>query len=164
MTAGQAKRAPEVKSALDEGDVTGAFHEFMNAFETFKEANNEKLKQLETRSADVVTVDKVERISQALDEQKQALDTLVLKKTRPMLGRGGAPLQDLERKQAFDAYMRSGDERGMRSLEEKAMSYARRRMVAIWCRMKRRQPSARGWRNSRRSAPSPRCGRFRVRF
>ncbi|SEB91673.1 phage major capsid protein, HK97 family [Nitratireductor aquibiodomus] len=123
MTAGQAKRAPEVKSALDEGDVTGAFHEFMNAFETFKEANNEKLKQLETRSADVVTVDKVERISQALDEQKQALDTLVLKKTRPVLGRGGAALHDLERKQAFDAYMRSGDERGMRSLEEKAMSY-----------------------------------------
>ncbi len=123
MTAGQAKRAPEVKSALDEGDVTGAFHEFMNAFETFKQANNDKLKQLETRSADVVTVDKVERISQALDEQKQALDTLVLKKTRPVLGRGGAALQDLERKQAFDAYMRSGDERGMRSLEEKAMSY-----------------------------------------
>ncbi|MEQ9245634.1 MAG: phage major capsid protein [Nitratireductor sp.] len=123
MTAGLAKRAPEVKSALDEGDVTGAFHEFMNAFETFKQANNEKLKQLETRSADVVTVDKVERISQALDEQKQALDTLVLKKTRPVLGRGGAALQDLERKQAFDAYMRSGDERGMRSLEEKAMSY-----------------------------------------
>ncbi|CAN0653451.1 Phage major capsid protein, HK97 family [Nitratireductor aquimarinus] len=124
MTAGLAKRAPEVKSALDEGDVTGAFHEFMNAFEAFKEANDEKLKQIETRSADVVTVDKVERISRALDEQKQALDTLVLKKTRPVLGRGGgAALQDLERKQAFDAYMRSGDERAMRSLEEKAMSY-----------------------------------------
>ena len=124
MTAGQAKRAPEVKSALDEGDVTGAFHDFMNAFESFKEANDEKLKQLETRSADVVTSEKVERISKALDEQKQALDTLVLKKSRPVLGRSGATtLQDLERKQAFEAYMRSGDERGIRSLEEKAMSY-----------------------------------------
>ncbi|WP_367715374.1 phage major capsid protein [Nitratireductor sp. GISD-1A_MAKvit] len=124
MTAGSAKRAPEVKSALDEGDVTGAFHDFMNAFESFKEANDEKLKQLETRSADVVTSEKVERISKALDEHKQALDTLVLKKTRPVLGRGGATaLQELERKQAFDAYMRSGDERDLRSLEEKAMSY-----------------------------------------
>lgn len=124
MTAGQEKRAPEVKSALDEGDVTGAFHDFMNAFESFKEANDEKLKQLETRSADVVTSEKVERISKALDEQKQALDTLVLKKSRPVLGRSGATtLQDLERKQAFEAYMRSGDERGIRSLEEKAMSY-----------------------------------------
>nr|WP_048649120.1 phage major capsid protein [Nitratireductor soli] len=124
MTADIAKRAPEVKSALDGSDLVGAFHEFMHSFETFKEANNEKLRQLEKRGADPVTEEKVERISRSLDEQKQAIDGLALKKARPALGRGGAfSFAELERKQAFEAYMRSGDERSLRALEEKSMSY-----------------------------------------
>ncbi|EKF19778.1 phage major capsid protein [Nitratireductor pacificus] len=123
MTEQRKMRAPEVKSAADQGDVTAAFEEFMTSFEAFKEANDEKLGQLERRGADPVTVEKVERISRALDAQKQAIDGLALKKARPALGRGGGGLAELERKQAFDAYMRSGDERSLRALEEKSMSY-----------------------------------------
>ena len=37
-----------------------------------------------------MTVEKVERINQALDEQKRVIDQLVLKGRRPPLGRDGA--------------------------------------------------------------------------
>ena len=68
-------------------DLTEAFGEFMGAFAAFREANDERLERLERRmSADVVTEDKVNRISDALDAQKQALDELVLKRQRPARG------------------------------------------------------------------------------
>jgi len=66
----------------------------------------------------------VERISKALDEQKRAMDRLVLKRARPPLGPDvESRVAQLEHKEAFEAYMRSGDERALRSLEAKAMSY-----------------------------------------
>lgn len=114
--------APEIKGSPELGS---AFEEFMNSFETFKEANDERLAQIETRmGADVVTEEKVDRISRALDEQKRAMDRLVLKRARPPLGRddAGAAVA-LEHKEAFEAYMRSGDDSALRSLEAKAMSY-----------------------------------------
>ncbi len=67
--------------------------------------------------------DKVERINHALDEQKAALDQYVLKQSRPPLG-GVAPLADVEHKQAFDGYLRRGDEQALRGIEQKAHSYA----------------------------------------
>ena len=63
------------------------------------------------------------RINKAVDEQKRHLDTLILKTQRPALG-GAAlsgPLQ-VEHKSGFNAYIRAGDEHGLRQLEEKAMS------------------------------------------
>ncbi len=112
--------APEVKSAGT--DVQDAFHEFMSTFETFKEDNDRRLAEIEAKSADVVTVEKVDRISRALDEQKRALDQLTLKRLRPGLGRAGQAMPS-EHKQAFEAYVRSGDDRQLRSLDAKAMSY-----------------------------------------
>lgn len=118
------KQVLETKSAGN-GDLEGAFHDFMNSFEAFRQTNDERLAQIERRScADVVTSDKVDRISNALDEQKRVLDNFVLKRARPAMGGdGGLPVATLEHKQAFDDYVRSGDERGLRSLEAKAMSY-----------------------------------------
>jgi len=114
----------ETKSAPGEYlDLKDAFGEFMTTFEAFKETNDEKLAQLEGRmGADTVTSDKVDRISHALDEQKRALDNLTLKKIRPVLGRDGRAMPS-EHKSAFDAYMRSGDDRQLRALDTKAMSY-----------------------------------------
>ena len=114
----------ETKAAT-QFDLPDAFGEFMASFDAFKDANDERLSQIERRmSADVLTTDKVDRISRALDEQKRALDTLALKKARPMLGgEGRSSFADIEHKQAFDAYVRSGDDRLLRSLDTKAMSY-----------------------------------------
>jgi len=115
----------ETKSATGSAEIAGAFEEFMTSFESFKEANDDRLAQLETRmSGDVVTVEKVDRISRALDEQKKALDRLVLKRARPELGREtGHSAAGLEHKEAFESYMRSGDERLLKTVERKAMSY-----------------------------------------
>ncbi|MGB3539628.1 MAG: phage major capsid protein [Mesorhizobium sp.] len=124
MNAVQQPLPVETKSAPGEYlDLKDAFGEFMTTFEAFKEANDEKLAELEGRmGADTVTSDKVERISHALDEQKRAIDNLTLKKIRPILDRDGRTVSS-EHKNAFDAYMRSGDDRQLRALDTKAMSY-----------------------------------------
>ncbi|MBV9063833.1 MAG: phage major capsid protein, partial [Alphaproteobacteria bacterium] len=59
-------------------EIKEAFGEFLHAFESFKEANDERLAQIEKRSADDVTEEKVERINKALETQKRALDELML--------------------------------------------------------------------------------------
>lgn len=117
----------EIKALHDRQDVGQAFGEFMQAFESFKEANDERLTQIEKHmGTDVVTVEKVERLNRAMDEQKAALDQYVLKQARPALERGNQPHNNLavqEHKQAFDQYTRRGDEQTLRSLEQKAHSY-----------------------------------------
>lgn len=121
MTASNLTMPVETKAMPgDYLDLKDAFGEFMASFEAFKDANDEKLDQLERRmGADVLTSEKVERISHALDEQKRALDNLALRQVRPALGSGGpAPIS--EHKSAFDAYMRRGDDRLLRGLDTKS--------------------------------------------
>ncbi|WP_312402545.1 phage major capsid protein [Rhizobium sp.] len=123
------KVAPEVKAVPE--TVTAAFDDFMEAFEAFKDVNDRRLGEIEQKlSSDIVTRDKVDRINRAMDDQKKLLDQLVLKKARPQLGssRAGAygaaemSPEAAEHKAAFDAYVRRGDEAGLRELEAKAMS------------------------------------------
>jgi HK97 family phage major capsid protein len=119
----QVKIAPEVKAVPE--TVTAAFDDFMEAFETFKETNDRRLDEIDKKlSADVVTREKMDRINRAMDEQKKVLDQLALKKARPPLGRGGTDLsaEATEHKAAFDAYVRRGEEAGLRELEAKAFS------------------------------------------
>jgi HK97 family phage major capsid protein len=107
--------------ALASPDITNAFDEFLRAFEAFKSANDERLGELEKRSADVVTEDKVDRINRALDEQKRTLDELTLASARPAIaGERKATPQARESKAAFERYVRAGDASGL--LELKAMS------------------------------------------
>jgi HK97 family phage major capsid protein len=124
MSETESRVAPETKAHGHDGpDVNAAFAEFMHAFEMFKETNDRRLAELEARSAvDALTAEKVERISAALDEQKRAVDTLALRRARPALDVTGHGIPG-EHKQAFEAYMRSGDDRGLRALTSKAMSY-----------------------------------------
>ncbi|MGJ0510416.1 MAG: phage major capsid protein [Methylocystis sp.] len=94
------------------------------AFSAFKETNDERLAQIETRmGVDVVSEEKLARIDQALDETKGRLDRLALDLARPRMG--GAPPADhteREHKSAFNSYMRSGESNGLKALEVKAMS------------------------------------------
>ncbi len=93
----------------------GGMGEFLNAFEAFKDANDERLGQIEKRmAADVVTADKVERINKALDD-------LTLKMKRPQLG-GPEKDQPTEHKRAFEAYVRKGETHGLFDIEAKSMS------------------------------------------
>ena len=122
-------RAPATKQvaippvpASQAQEVAEAFEDFMRAFEAFKQANDERLRELETIvGEDPVTADKVDRINQAVDEQKRVLERLIGKAGRPPMGSGH--YQPSGHKSAFERYVRSGDERGLRSLEGKAMRY-----------------------------------------
>lgn len=114
----KAARAPETKSV--DADISAAFEDFMSAFEHYRQSNDEGLSEIERRRGDVITEEKMARIDTALDEQKRALDALLVKRARPDLGRGAA--QPSAVRQAFDAYVRRGDEAALRSTELKAMS------------------------------------------
>ncbi len=126
MTDAMMKVAPEVKAVPE--TMTAAFDEFMEAFEAFKDVNDRRLGEIEQKlTSDVVTRDKLDRINRAMDDQKKVMDQLVLKKARPQLGsfrsgRDELSPEAVEHKAAFDAYVRRGDEAGLRELEAKAMS------------------------------------------
>jgi HK97 family phage major capsid protein len=114
----------ETKTADAGGEIKHAFDDFLRAFDAFKGANDERLAALEKRAGDVVTEEKVERINRALDEQKRALDELVLAAQRPAFAteRKAEPRAARERKAAFDRYVRKGDAGGLDALEIKALS------------------------------------------
>lgn len=112
-------------------DVRDAMDEFLGAFEAFKEANDERLDQIERKlTADVVTEDKVERINRALDRQKKTVDELALSLARPEIssvpggGENRARLDPARRehKRAFDFYVRKGETQDLRALEAKALT------------------------------------------
>jgi len=105
-------------------EVKKAFEDFLAGFEAFKESNDERLASLEKRSADVVLDEKVDRINKALETQQRHIEQLLLESARPALGgeRKSADPRGLERKQAFDRYVRRGDAGGLDALELKAMS------------------------------------------
>lgn len=114
-------KAVETKATGNE--VANAFEDFMRAFESYKETNDERLAKVEQRiDADVLTTQKMDRISSAMDDQKRKLDQLMIKAARPVLGEKSPLLTDNEHKTAFNAYIRRGDELGLRQLEQKAMS------------------------------------------
>lgn len=105
---------PEMKSAFDD---------FLCAFDAFKQANDARLAELETRSGDVVSEEKVDRINRALDEHKRVLDELTLAAARPVIaGERKAQPQAREAKAAFERYVRQGDASALDALEMKAMS------------------------------------------
>jgi HK97 family phage major capsid protein len=113
----------ETKSAGAD-DLGLAFDDFMRAFESFKETNDRRLGEIERRmSADVVTVDKLDRIDRALDEHKRLVDDLAHKATRPQLS-AAAPRSHLglQHKAAFEGYVRHGESGSLRALESKALS------------------------------------------
>jgi HK97 family phage major capsid protein len=122
--------APETKAVGDGAsalDLQDAFEDFLGAFDQFKQANDERLGEIERKvSADVITEEKVARISDALDGQKRLLDRLVLKGHRPELGGSsigaGRALDASEHKAAFDTYVRTGEVGGLKRLEAKAVS------------------------------------------
>jgi HK97 family phage major capsid protein len=96
------------------GSVEGMFGEFMHAFEEFKRTNDGRLAELEKRgSADVLTEQKVERLNQALDSAKAAIDRANLERARPRL-EGGRPDAGDEYKDGFAAYVKRGEEKALR--------------------------------------------------
>lgn len=107
------------------GSVGEAFEEFMRAFEAYKDTNDERLTELERRSAaDPLIDDKLARLDRALDETKRVADRLAIKAQRPHLG-SGAVLETAdvrEHRRAFEDYVRKGETGNLSRLEAKALA------------------------------------------
>ncbi len=106
-------------------EAAAAHENLLQTFEAFKDVNDERLSQIERRmSSDVLTTEKLDRINQALDEQKRTIDDLVLKANRPRFGASQAAHEGAAvRKSGFQSYIRSGDTRAL-DLETKSITSA----------------------------------------
>jgi hypothetical protein len=117
MTAFQ---APETKSA----EVAAAYDELARAFSAFKDTNETRLAEIETRlSPDPLAEEKLARIGDALDQAQRRIDRIALDARRPALA--AAEPRDpavAEHKAAFQTYVRTGEAAGLKRLEAKALS------------------------------------------
>ncbi len=93
------------------------FDDLMQAFEAFKETNDQRLAEIERRGAeDAVTAEKLARI-------EKTMDGLALKQARVPLGETETtPAAALAHKSAFDGYVRKGETANLTKLEQKALS------------------------------------------
>lgn len=115
--------APETKA--ETAEIATALGTFVEAFEGYRDQSDERLAAIEKRMNEG-SGGEIERLGRALDDQEKRIERLTLKQARPPLGGGGAPERGDERpsehRQAFEAYVRGGDEQRLRRLEEKAMN------------------------------------------
>lgn len=112
----------ETKAGLPP-DAAVTHAEMMRAFDAFRDANDERLAQIERKRSDGLLDEKVSRINSVIDAHTRRLDELTLKGARPALGAGiGQTQSQREHKAAFESYVRSGESGGLRQLEMKAMS------------------------------------------
>jgi HK97 family phage major capsid protein len=95
---------PKEGKSASRPDVTQAMTEFFKGFEAFKEANDQRLAEIEAKAADPLTAEKVERIGDALDDMKARLDDLTIAAKRPPLG-GSA---GTGARKAFGDFLRKG--------------------------------------------------------
>ena len=112
----------ETKAGVPPHDGVVTHREMMRIFDAYKETNDERLAEIERGRADPLMEEKLERINTDLTRK---IDALTLKNARPALGReaGVARSQSaIEHKSAFDSYVRSGENAGLRALEAKALS------------------------------------------
>ncbi|MFZ5618821.1 MAG: phage major capsid protein [Pseudomonadota bacterium] len=109
----------EVKSRNADGEIKGAIRDFLAAFESFKQSNDDRLAAIEQKREDVLLSEKVERINKALTEQKAALDRMTLAGKRPVLGE---TREADEKKAAIERYMRAGDASAIHALQTKSLN------------------------------------------
>lgn len=95
----------EVKMTPVSTETRAALAEVMTAFEAFKSANDQRLGEIEKRaSADILLEDKVTRIDTALEQQKSALDRVLLDRQRPAVSGTGQVSHP-----GWQRYVRQGD-------------------------------------------------------
>ena len=109
--------------------------QLQKAFAEFRRANDERLKQLETRGvADPTTVDTVEKLNARMTELEKQIkakegELARLEALEKLANRPGGVSGDSEKdhiieehRKAFGQFMRRGEERGLGELQEKALN------------------------------------------
>ena len=108
-------------------EVIEKVHKLGNAWENFKQINDQRLAEVEKKGkADPLLDDQLERINTAIDSQKSRLDNMETKANRPIFGAIAETKSEgafvSEYKKAFDHYLRKGAVTGVEELEAKALS------------------------------------------
>lgn len=97
-----------------------------NAWEEFKSVNDRRLEEIEKKgSADPLTSAHVEKLNVQITEQKTRLDQLEAGSAVGLSGSLDEQKESsdlLEHKQAFNGFLRKGNEAGLDQLEQKALS------------------------------------------
>lgn len=94
------------------------------AFEEFKTANDERLKQIEHKGhADPALEQKLANLNDAIEKMQERVTATETVLNRPDFGSGSeASQEEKQHKDAFTRWVRKGDEVGLREIERKAMS------------------------------------------
>jgi HK97 family phage major capsid protein len=109
----------ETKMAVPGAEARAAMHELLAAFESFKDANDKRLGEIEAkRAADPLLEEKVGRIDLALTDAQGKLDRMSREASRPPLG-GGREEKSAGR-EAWSGFLRTGE--AARLVEGKALS------------------------------------------
>lgn len=107
-------------------DVKQAVDALARAFEAFKAANDEALRQKADRGAtDAPTAAKLERVEGEVERLKDALDRARATLNRPALAGAGERADDPDaaaHAKAFGRYLRKGDDASLAKLQAKALS------------------------------------------
>lgn len=105
----------EVKTVSGSPEAREVVREMMVAFEAFKDANDERVAQIEKKAAtDTLLEEKVARIDQAVAAAQARLDRLAGEARRPVLGECGEMVSSApEAKAAFDGYLKTGSVAGL---------------------------------------------------
>ena len=107
----------ETKMSPASSETRAALGEVLAAFESFKQANDQRIGEIEAKaSADILLDEKVARIDAALTDQKSALDRLLLGEARPGLSGQRTSAEAA----GWSRYMRRGDLAGL--AEAKSLS------------------------------------------
>ena len=118
----ETKMHPPATAPANPAEARAAQQALLATFEAYKAANDERLLALEGKAAgDILLDDRVGRIDAALARAQASLDRLAISAARPALGAPTDLVQD-ERKEAFAAYLRRGDEAALMKLEAKSLS------------------------------------------
>ena len=111
---------PPVKETKMSADMRHAQADFASTFSAFKDANDARLAEIESKSsADILLTQKVDRLNQALDNQSKKIERLSISAAQPGLSETAVTS---EAKSAWGSYIRTGDGSALASLEGKSLS------------------------------------------
>tara|TARA_R110002072_G_scaffold100778_3_gene222013 strand:- start:3096 stop:4355 length:1260 start_codon:yes stop_codon:yes gene_type:complete len=110
-----------VSARADATEAKTILAELNQTFSAFQEANDERLKGVESKFDDVVTNEKVDRINSEITTLQNAIDAMAAAQAAAQVGSGQAvdPVVS-EHLNGFDAFFRNGAEAGLKDLEVKA--------------------------------------------
>ncbi|GMO56415.1 MAG: phage major capsid protein [Rickettsiales bacterium] len=101
-------------------DINEKLEKIGNAWEHYKDVNDERLKQIEKKgSADGILLEELSKINDTLDEQKSKIEKLEVTMSRPAFEGKTTIQENVEYKNALNNYIKKGIDSPLVNLEKK---------------------------------------------